>query len=139
MEKLEIPLGIPDVKIESVEERRNGDFVITLASTVVGTKCRRCGRTIDKFHGCDREIELRHLSILGRKTYIRIRPARYQCPYCDEGPTTTQKTSWYDQGSSQTKAYEKHILLALINGTVKDVSIKAVSYTHLTLPTTPYV
>jgi transposase len=124
MEKLEIPLGIPDVKIERVEERKSGDFVITVASTVVGTKCRQCGRTIDKFHGNDREIQLRHLSILGRKTYIRIRPARYQCPYCDEGPTTTQRTSWYDRGSSQTKAYEKHILLALINGTVKDVSIK---------------
>ena len=76
MEKFEISLGIPDVKIERVEERKNGDFVITVASTVVGTKCRQCGRTIDKFHGNDREIQLRHLSILGRKTYIRIRPAR---------------------------------------------------------------
>jgi transposase len=124
MEKFEIPLGIPGVKIDRVEERPNGDFVITVTSSIVGTQCRRCGRTIDKFHGHDREIELRHLSILGRKTYIRIRPARYQCPYCDEGPTTTQKTSWYHPGSRQTKAYEKHILLTLINGTVKDVSIK---------------
>jgi transposase len=32
--------------------------------------------------------------------------------------------AWYQQGSSQTQAYEKHMLLALINGTVKDVSIK---------------
>lgn len=124
MDKFEIPLGIPGVKIERVEERQNGDFVLTVSSTVVGTKCRRCGRSIDKFHGQDRAIELRHLSILGRKTYIRIRPARYQCPYCDDGPTTTQRASWYDRGSPQTKAYEKHILLALVNGTVKDVSIK---------------
>jgi transposase len=124
MEKFEIPLGIPHVKIEHVEERSNGDFVITVTSTVAGTQCRRCGRTIDKFHGYDREIELRHLPILGRKVYIRIRPARYQCPDCDGGPTTTQKTSWYHPGSPQTKAYEKHILLTLINGTVKDVSIK---------------
>jgi len=124
MDKFEVSLGIPGVKIENVDNRDNGDTVITVISTVVGTKCRKCGRIIDKLHGHDKAIELRHLSILGGKTYIHIRPARYQCLYCDAGPTTTQKTSWYQQGSPQTQAYEKHALLTLINGTVQDVSIK---------------
>jgi transposase len=31
---------------------------------------------------------------------------------------------WYDQRSPHTKAYEKHVLLELVNSTVSDVSIK---------------
>jgi hypothetical protein len=58
------------------------------------------------------------------KAYIRIRPVRYQCSYCDGKPTTTQKLVWYDERSPHTRAYEDHILLEMINNTVEDVSIK---------------
>ena len=82
MTTFEIPLDLPDVKIEHVEIHENGDIIITVTSLLEETNCRKCGRRITKFHGYDKEITLRHLSILGRKTSIRIRPARYQCLYC---------------------------------------------------------
>ncbi len=124
MGKIEIPLDIPGVEVEKVEFNSKGDFIITVRSTIKGATCNKCGREITKSHGYDREITLRHLSILGRKTYIRIRPARYQCPYCDNNPTTTQKLPWYDPRSPHTKAYEDNVLLSLVNSTVEDVSIK---------------
>src|SRR5207247_9543311 len=66
----EIPLDIPDVTIQTVETDRHGDFVITVKSTVEGTSCHTCGKKVTKVYGYDREITLRHLPILGRKTYI---------------------------------------------------------------------
>jgi transposase len=120
----EIPLDIPDVTIQTVETDRHGDFVITVKSTVEGTSCHTCGKQVTKVYGYDREITLRHLPILGRKTYIRLRPVRYQCPYCDAHPTTTQQLSWYTPKSPYTKVYEAHILLKLVNSTVHDVCMK---------------
>jgi len=120
----EIPLDIPDVTIQTVETDRHGDFVITVKSTVEGTSCHTCGKKVTKVYGYDREITLRHLPILGRKTDIRLRPVRYQCPYCDEHPTTTQQLSWYTPKSPYTKVYEAHILLKLVNSTVQDVCMK---------------
>ena len=90
----EIPLDIPDVTIESVTTNHVGDIEITVKSTVEGTPCHHCGKMTTKFYGEDREITLRHLPILGRTTYIRLRPKRYQCPYCHGNPTTTQQLSW---------------------------------------------
>jgi transposase len=115
---------IPDIRTERVERNGKGDFVITVSVTTDGTVCRKCGREITKFYGYGRETELRHLPILGHKTYIRIRAKRYECPYCDGKPTTTQRVSWYDVGSSYTKVYEDHIMLAMVSSTVTDVSIK---------------
>jgi transposase len=120
----EIPLDIPDVTIETVATDRHGDFVITVKSTVEGASCHNCGKKITKVYGYDREITFRHLPILGRKTYIRLRPVRYQCPYCDEHPTTTQQLSWYTPKSPYTKVYEADILLKLVNSTVQDVCMK---------------
>src|SRR5262245_55255917 len=77
-----------------------------------------------QFYAEDREIILSHLPILCRKTFIRLRPKRYQCLYCHGNPTTTQTLSWYTPRSSFTKAYEKQILLSLVNSTVQDTSIK---------------
>ena len=124
MATFEIPLDIPDVEIENVEITKNGDVIITLVSTVEGTRCHRCGREISKPYGYGKTIKLRHLSILGMNTYIRIRPARYQCTHCAGKPVTTQTLNWYDPRSPHTKAYEEHILLEMVNSTVEDVSIK---------------
>jgi len=120
----EIPLDIPDVTIEKVETDRHGGFVITVKSAVEGTYCHKCGKKITKVYGYDREITLRHLSILGRKTFIRLRPVRYQCPSCDGKPTTTQQLSWYNPRSSYTKSYEEHILFGMVNSTIQDVCMK---------------
>ncbi len=120
----EIPLDIPDVTIESVTTNRVGHIEITVKSTVEGTPCHHCGKMTTKFYGEDHEITLRHLPILGRKTSIRLRPKRYQCPHCHGNPTTTQRLSWYTPRSAYTRAYEEQILLSLVNSTVEDVSIK---------------
>ena len=120
----EIPLDIPDVTIESVETNRAGHLEITVKSTLEGTPCRQCGQTTTKLYGEDREIRLRHLSILGRQTYIRLRPRRYQCPSCEGHPTTTQPLVWYTPRSASTRAYEEQVLLSLINSTVQDVALK---------------
>jgi transposase len=120
----EIPLDIPDVTIENVTTKRIGHIEITVKSTVEGTPCHRCGKMTTQFYGEDREITLRHWPILGRKTLIRLRPKRYQCLHCHGTPTTTQTLSWYTPRSPFTKAYEKQLLLSLVNSTVQDTSIK---------------
>jgi transposase len=120
----EIPLDIPDVTIENVTTNRMGHIEITVKSTVAGTPCHRCGKMTTQFYGEDREITLRHLPILGRKTFIHLRPKRYQCLHCHGNSTTTQTRSWSTPRSSFTQAYEKQILLSLANSTVQDTSIK---------------
>ena len=124
MKHFEIPLDIEDVTIDKVEFKETGEIIIAVTSTVEGTYCHRCGQKITDSYGHDREITLRHLSILGRPTYIQIRPKRYRCCSCSDHPTTTQKSSWYDTRSPHTKAYETHVLLNLVNSTVEDVRMK---------------
>ena len=122
-------LDIPNIVIEKVEINRHEQYMVTVKSTEEGTRCHRCGRHIDKSYGHDQPIVLRHLPILGREVYIKLRPARYQCRFCEGNPTTTQRLSWYEPRSPHTKAYERHILLACVNSTVWDVSMKeAIGY-----------
>ncbi len=122
-------LDIPNVEIEKVEIDKGGNYIVTIKSTEKGTRCHKCGRAIHNPYGHDPLITLRHLPIFGKQVYIRMRPARYQCSYCDDTPTTTQRLSWYEPRSPHTKAFEKHILLACVNSTVWDVSIKeAIGY-----------
>jgi transposase len=121
---LQIPLDISDVKIEKVDTSTKKGFEITVISELKGATCRCCGKPIDKFYGYSKEITLRHLPILEKPVWLKIRPKRYQCPYCDNGPTTTQTCSWYDNKSPHTKAYEQWLLRDLINSTITDVSMK---------------
>lgn len=100
----EIPLDIPDVTIENVTTNRMGHIEITVKSTVEGTPCHRCGTMTTPVYGEDREITLRHLPILGRQTFIRLCPKRYQCLHCHGNPTTTPILSWYTPRSSFTQA-----------------------------------
>ena len=126
---ISLPLDIPDIKVLQTKINRAGDIVITVESTVKGTKCRQCGGKIDKPHGHDKWIELQHLPILGRRSYLRLRPKRYRCLSCDNKPTTTQQLEWYQPRCSTTKAFEEHMLLQLVNSTIEDASRKeAVGY-----------
>lgn len=120
---LQIPLDLPDVQVEQYEHTPEG-LVITVSSRSKTTVCRRCGRSIDKFHGFDKTITLRHLPIFDRPVWIRIKPKRFQCPYCHKGPTTTQSCEWYNPKSPHTKAYEQWILRELVNSTLSDVGLK---------------
>ena len=123
MNAITIPLDIPGVIVEDIIIKEDR-IIIIVSSTVKGTCCHKCGRKIDKPYGRGREIDLRHLSILGKAVYIRICPPRYECTHCEDNPVTTQTSPWYTQRSPQTRAYEDYILLQLINSTVEDVSIK---------------
>jgi transposase len=122
--QITIPLDIPQVRVLQVELNNRGDCTITVESTLEGTPCRQCGREIRDFHGVDDWITLRHLPILGRRVYLRLRPKRYRCPSCEGGPTTTQQLAWYSAKSPHTQAYEKYLLFELVNATIEDVSLK---------------
>jgi transposase len=121
--KITIPLDLPKVTVLEVEVSERG-YTISVESTQQGTRCARCGRKIQVFHSYNDWVEVRHLPILDRAVYIRYRPQRYQGPYCEGGPTTTQAVSWHTPGSGMTKAYEQHVLKALIHSTIEDVSLK---------------
>lgn len=127
--EISIPLDLPDVNVLQTEMNKRGDYIITVESTLKSTTCRECGREIEQSHGYGRWITLRHLPILGHGVWIRIRPRRYQCPYCDDHPTTTERPSWYERQSPHTRAYDDYLLKCLVNSTVEDVSRKeAVGY-----------
>jgi transposase len=125
--KLSIPLDIPDVEVVDIKTNKQGDYVITVESTLDSATCHQCGREISKFHSHDRAITLRHLPILGHQVYLRLRPKRYECPYCSDKKhrkISTQQLSWYHPKSNHTKAYEEQVLLQLVNSTIQDVAIK---------------
>ena len=129
---ISIPLDIPDVRVLQTDLTQANEFILTVESTLESTSCRRCGRTITEQHGEDRPRLLRHLPILGRVVYLRIRPKRFRCPYCDDHPTTTQELDWYDPNALHTLAYERHLIVQLVNSTVTDVVAKEdVSYDAL--------
>ena len=121
---LQIPLDIPDVRLEKVDTSTTKGFVLTVSSTLKSATCQQCGKVIDRFYGYGKEITLRHLPIFETAVWIKIKPKRYQCPDCDTHPTTTQTCSWYDSKSPHTKAYEQWLLRDLINSTITDVSMK---------------
>jgi transposase len=114
------PLDIPEVEVIRVEINERGDYIVTVESTCNRAVCQSCGHQITKSNGYGREIELRHLPILGHRLYIRLRPKRYECPNCN-GKTSTQELDWYDPKSPHTKAYDRHLMLQLVNSTVEDV------------------
>jgi transposase len=122
--ELKIPLDIPDVEIVKTEIKPDGDLIITVESQVSTTECRGCGQEINCNYGHGQPIMLRHLPVLGRETYIRLRPRRAQCPDCRNQPTTTQQLNWYQQRSPHTTAYDNYLLKLLVNSTIADVSLK---------------
>lgn len=123
MADFKIPLNIPDVEILAHDTTETHDIVLTIKSTCRGVNCHRCGKWTEKRHGYDDPILIRHLPVLGRRVYLKISLARYDCD-CGGGTTTTEKLSWRNKRSSYTKAYEKHVLMEVVNSTIEDVCIK---------------
>ena len=124
-----IPLDIADVRVLQTELTKAGELILTVESTLTSTTCRRCGRISTEQHGTDKPRLLRHLPILGRPVYVRIQPKRFRCPWCDDHPTTTQQLDFYDPNALHTKAYERNLMVQLVNSTVQDVVAKEdVSY-----------
>lgn len=121
---ISLPLDIPDVAVLQVSQNQQGDYLITVKSTLKGTCCQYCGRQLTRFHGHGRWLELRHLPILGRRVYLRLQPQQYVCPHCGD-KITTQQPDWYEAKSPHTHAYDEYLMLNLVNSTVEDVSRKA--------------
>ena len=119
-----LPLDLPDVRVLRTNVTTDRELIIEVDSTLTTTTCRRCGQTISAFYGYDRPIRLRHLPSFGYVVYIEIRPKRFRCPFCDDHPTTTQRMNWYDPKALHTTAYERYLLLQLINSTIVDVCHK---------------
>jgi transposase len=127
--QVSIPLDIPDVQLLQTDQTQAGEYILTVESTLKSTTCHQCGRTITDLHGVDKPRLLRHLPVFGRPVFLRIRPKRFRCPFCDDHPTTTQRLEWYDPAALHTLAYERHLMLQLINATLTDVTEKEdVSY-----------
>jgi transposase len=99
---ISIPLDIADVRVLQTELTKEGELILTVESTLTSTTCRHCGRTITERHGLDEPRLLRHLPIVGPVVYLRIRPKRFGCPFCDGHPTTTQTLDWYDPNAPCT-------------------------------------
>ena len=121
---IQIPLDLPDVRVLEVSKTEEGFWLIRVESTLSGTSCRKCGRQLTAFHGFDQPIRLRHLPVFEQAVYIELKPKRYQCSHCQGKPTTTQRLSWHELRSPNTKPYEKWLLRFLVNSTVVDVANK---------------
>jgi len=127
--QITLPLEIPDVRVLKTEINPAGEVIITVESTKKETRCRKCARTISKFHGYDDWVQVRYLPVFGRSCYLRYRPRRYQCLDCADHATTTQQLEWHERGSQFSLDYEDHLLVQLIHTTIEDVRIKeGVSY-----------
>ena len=122
--QISVPLDIPDVQILQTQITAHGEFMITVESTLTSARCRRCGRELRRFYGLDKWVTVRQLPILGRPVYLRYRPKRYRCEECDGHPTTTQQLTWHSPNSPHTTAYDRYLLLQLVNATIEDVSLK---------------
>ena len=119
---LAVPLDLPDVRVLTHRMLEDGRVLIEVESTLQTTRCHRCGREIDRFHGFDRSIRLQHLPVFGRRVVVEIRPKRYRCPHGESGPTTTQRCTWCDPNCPHTTAFEQEVLKRLIHSTVADIS-----------------
>ncbi len=119
-----VPFNLPNTKVIKSQVNEQGHLIIFIETTESGVDCHRCGKHITTFHALDREIKLRHLSMLEYTTYIVDQPRRYICDECDHHPTTTATPSWYRANSPHTHVYEQHVLLSLVNSTLSDVAIR---------------
>jgi len=117
-------LNLPDCKVINVKNfNSDRKVVIEVKSTREKLPCRECGKPT-RGHGVGRIIRLRHLPILGKETYIEIKPKRGICEYCDDKLTTTERLDWYNLKAKLTKPFEQHLLFELVNSTIADVSRK---------------
>ncbi len=111
---ISIPLDLPDVRVFDTQINDQGEIIITVESTLKEATCKHCEKKIDTFHPHDEWITMRHYSILGRPTYIRMRPKQYNCPACarqkgKEKVTTTQQLAWHKAKRPQTCPYEEYM------------------------------
>ena len=89
-------LVLSDIQIEEVKLTPSNEIIIRVTSTKKETLCHCCGKPTAPY-GKGMPLRMRHLPILGKKTFIEITPLRGICSSCDDNPTTTQTLSWHDR------------------------------------------
>ncbi len=103
-------------------EEKSEETLLHVEPTDTFVHCNFCGNKIHKYHGRDRARRLRHMPILGKPTFIIYKAKRCYCDDCNK--TSTMTGSWHKRNSQCTLDYETHVLMELVNSTVRDVSIK---------------
>lgn len=121
--QITIPLDIPDVRVLQTALGERGELIITIESTKDGTRCRKCGRWIQKLHGRDEWVTIQHLPAFGRATYLRYRPKRYQCQACEGQPTTTA-------GSICDALPERRVEMALRGLSIRKIGEPVIDLLH---------
>ena len=124
MSNFTMPLGIESLEITSQTVDGQGNITFHVKSTATSTPCHKCGQLTSKKHSAGEIITVRHLPILDKPVYLRIRVIRYQCLTCDDHPTTSEKYDWMTRKSKTTKALDDYINRQIIHSTVEDVSKK---------------
>lgn len=119
---ISLPPDLPDVRVLATQVLQDATLPIEVESTPRATQCHCRGREIDRFHGFDRPIRLRHLPVFGRAVLVEIRPKRYRCPYWEGGPISTRRRAWYEPNRPHTRAFEQDGLKRPVHGTVADIS-----------------
>ena len=121
-------LNIPGIRILSVIYDEN-KIECEIESTQGYSICHKCGQKATVFFEHEKQLELRHLPVCGRRVILWLRPKRYRCLFCDGVVTTTERQDWYDAKAGCTKAFADFLLLELVNSTIQDVAKKhGVSY-----------
>lgn len=124
MSNFTLPLGIDSLKITAQTIDVQGNIIFDVESTKTETNCHKCGQLINKRYGFGETITVRHLPILDKPVYLRIRVARYECQYCDDHPTTSEQYDWCERKSKTTKGLDRYINRQLIHSTIEDVGKK---------------
>lgn len=118
-------LNLPEIKIKKVDDSQPNKILVYVETTEKSTPCHVCGRLINKKHGEDKERKVKHLPMIEKDVFIIYQPNRYICDKCDNHPTTTATPSWHTQHSAYTNAYERRIIIDLVNSTLVDVAVKS--------------
>jgi transposase len=119
---IQVPLDWPDIRVLSTQRTAHGHWLIRVESTHEGSRSRRCGWEIRDRHELDDVVRLRHLPLFDVPVFVELRPKRYRWPSCTGHPTTTQRCTWYEPRSPNTKAYEPWAWRMLINSTLTDAA-----------------
>jgi len=117
-------LNLPGIKIIKVDESQPRKVLVYVETIETSIPCHVCGKMIDKRHGKDKERKVKHLPMIENDVFIIYQPNRYICDDCDNHPTTTATPSWHTKHSAYTNAYERHIIIDLVNSTLVDVAVK---------------
>ena len=95
MTTISLPINLANTEVINTTSLENGDIIVRVKSTEIGTCCKYCGKMITKYHSLNKTLVLNHLPAFGNCVFIEIQPIRFQCLECEGHPTTTQKLSWY--------------------------------------------